>query len=136
MGMEYRHPITVLENFNTNMQCLLKYLFDDMGNAIVGRCDVEKIMDIITKFSKWEERYVYSLPDGYESFRDLPKGGFDYDEVLEMYIDTLFCHFDRWIVMKEPRIRWDDSYRRFLTFILPKLDKEGFKKFKKRRRKL
>ena len=109
MGVEYRYPITVLENSDTNMQYVLKYLFDDMGIAVVGRCDVEKIMYIISKFSKWEERYVYSLPDGYESFRDLPHGGLDYDEVLEMYIDTIFCHFDRWIVMREPRIRWEHS---------------------------
>lgn len=127
---------SVLENSDINMQYVLKYYFDDMDNALVGRSDVEKIMDIVSKFSKWEERCVYSLPDGYESFRDLPNGGFDYDEVLEMYVDTIFCRFDRWIVMKEPRIRWDDNYSRFLTFIFPKLDNEGFNEFNKRRRKL
>ena len=49
---------SVLENSDINMQYVLKYYFDDMDNALVGRSDVEKIMDIVSKFSKWEERCV------------------------------------------------------------------------------
>lgn len=136
MGVEYRYPINVLENSDVNVEYVMNYLFDDMSKSTFSREDILKITRIASNFSKWEEKYVYSLEDGYESFRDLPNGGFDYDEILEMYVDTIFFRLDRWMATRNPCIRWDDGYQWCLAFVLPKLDKEGFKQFKRNRKKL
>lgn len=70
-------------NLKINSQFVFNYL--DENNISLSKA---MLNELINKFTKWEDKYVYSLPNGYEDYRDNIVW-LDYDEILKMYIDVM-----------------------------------------------
>lgn len=47
---------------------------------------------LVNKFTKWERKYVYSLPNGYQDYRENVIW-LDYDEIIEAYINYAANNF-------------------------------------------
>lgn len=70
------------------------------------------------RFSLWEEKRIFTLENGYETFREKIVW-LDYDEMLEMYLMAVVCP-------NQKEMYWDDDcYKYFRETILMQIDKLG-----------
>lgn len=108
---KYTSSFRKKRNFNINLHFLEKYN-EEYGKGL----DICVITDMAHLFSAWEDKYVFSLENGYENFRDNVIG-MDYDEMLEMYIE--------YVVQPSVKPYWqsDSNYSYFKTKIIPQINR-------------
>lgn len=100
-------------NFDANLKFLREYDEEEHLNA-----NDDLLRKLAYLFSLWEERYVFTLENRYETFRENVVW-LDYDEILEMYLKAV-------IRPNQIETYWDhDCYRYFREIILMQINKGG-----------
>lgn len=97
------------DNFENNLDFLLESIEENHLKVSYSLLE-----EVAYRFSLWEEKYVFTLENGYETFRENIVW-LDYDEILEMYFMTV-------VRPNQKETYWDDDcYKYFRENILPQI---------------
>ena len=69
----------------SNLQINYNYASSYINDSSIKLSKFE-IENLLNKFTKWEGKYVYSLPNGYQDYRENVVW-LDYNEIIEAYIN-------------------------------------------------
>ncbi len=110
---EMKKKIRDRYNFDANLKFLREYNKEEHLKA-----NGNLLRKLAYRFSLWEERYVFTLENRYETFRENVVW-LDYDEILEMYLKAVTRP-------NQKETYWDnDCYRYFRKIILMQINKLG-----------